>query len=152
MIVRYIQKTACTILALGLSACASSTNSTTKVDLESLPSDKDQISKTLSAGLKSRLAGSDSYIFSPDSEEFTCAAELVERRFLTDAKELLDYQIDPSSHRIFLTATGRKTYLFASVRIVRLDKLNGYFEPLVGLQYQIMERCDSILSVRRDDY
>ena len=140
------------VIALTFGACASSTNIASQLDLESLPSNKDQISKTLSAGLKSRLAGSDSFIFNPDSEEFTCAAKLVERQFLTDAKELLDYQIDPSSHRIFLTATGRKTYLFANISVVRPDKRNGYFEPLVGLQYQIKDGCDSILSVHRDDY
>lgn len=140
------------MLALGLSACASSQNVATEVDLETLPSQKDQISKTLTADLQSRIGTSESVIFDSESENFICAAELVERQLLEDASELLDYQIDPSSHRVFLSVTGRKTYLFASIGIVKVDNLNGYFEPLVGLQYQIKDGCDSILSVRRDDY
>jgi len=140
------------VLALGLSACTSSTNVTPQVNFEFLPSNKDQVSKTLSADLKSRLASSDSFIFNPNSEEFTCALELVDSQILTDAQELLDYQIDPSNHRIFLAVTGRKAYLFASVNIIKSVTLDGYFEPLVGLEYQIKDGCDSILSVRSDDY
>lgn len=151
-IVRYILRIICTILALGLSACASSKSATIQVDLESLPSNKDQVAKTLSADLQSRLGSSESFIFDPKSENFICAAELVERQILTDAKELLDYQIEPSSHRVFLAVTGRKAHLFASASIVETNKLNSYFEPLVGLQYQIKDGCDSVLSVRRDDY
>ena len=139
------------IFSLGLSACTSSKNVATQIHLEFLPSNKDQVSKTLSADLKSRLS-SDHFIFDLKSEEFICAAELVDRQILADAQELLKYQIDPSRHRTFLSVTGRKTYLFASVSIVKPDTLNGHFEPLVGLQYQIKNGCDSILSVRRDDY
>lgn len=138
-----------TVFALGLGACA--TKVMPQAFLEPLPSNKDQISKLLSADLKSYV-GPDSFIFDPKSKKYICAAELVERQILRDAKALLDYQVDPSSHRIFLTVTGRKTYHFASVRIVKPDELTGYFEPFVGLEYQIKDGCDSILSVRRDDY
>ena len=64
-----------------------------QVDIEFLPSNKDQVSKTLSADMKSYLGSSDSFIFDPESENFICAAELVERQMLTDAQELLDYQL-----------------------------------------------------------
>ncbi|MEP6343695.1 MAG: hypothetical protein ABJ275_10295 [Maricaulaceae bacterium] len=139
-------------LTLGLSACKSSEKITTQVNIEFLPSDKDQVSKLLSTNLKSWLSSSGSYIFNPNSEKFTCAAELVDRQILADVEELLDYKIEPSRHRVFLSVTGRKTYLFASVRIVKPNELNGSFEPLVGLEYQFKDGCDSILSVRRDDY
>ena len=140
------------VLTLGLSACARSANVTHQIDFEFLPSNTDQVSKLLSSNLISRLSPSGSYVFNPNSEEFSCAAELVERQIHGDVQELLDYQIDPSNHRVFLSVTSRKTFMFASVNIIKPDKLNGYFEPLVGLQYQINDGCNSILSVRRDDY
>lgn len=143
----------CTALVLTLGGCSSSKNNIDQLGLESLPSyTNDLVANTVFADLKSRLSSSGSYIFNPNSEEFICAAKLVDRQILSDAQELLDYKIDPASHRVFLSVTGRKNFVFANVRIIKPGKHNGYFEPLDGLEYQIKDGCNSILSVRRDDY
>jgi len=89
------------VLTLGLSACARSANDMRQIDFEFLPSNTDQVSKLLSSKLKSRLSSSGSHVFNPNSEEFNFAAGLVERQIHGDLQELLDYQIDPSNHRVF---------------------------------------------------
>ncbi len=149
---KYILIMSCIVLALGLSACTSSTNITPQVDFEFLPSNKDRVSKIVFAHLKSSLGSSDHFIFDPKSEEFSCSAELVDRQILADAQELLDLQIDPSNNRTFLSVVRVKANLFAIVSIVKPITLNSDFEKIGGLEYQIKDGCNSILSVRSDDY
>jgi len=142
----------CIVLALGLRACTSSTKVAPQVDFEFLPSNKDSVSKSVFADIKSIRAPLDSFFYDPKSEEFSCAMELVDRRVFADARELLDHQIDPSSNRTFLSVVRVKTNVFAKVNIVKPITLNSNYEIIGGLVYQIADGCDSIVHVLSDDY